>query len=154
MRRRRSHLSRGVAAVEMALILPALLLMVFGLLESGNLFLSWLTVQKSAEMGARFAATGQGEDEGTRLAQIVEQANVLLSTLPSAGSTVSVRSWPGLDTSGPGVTGSAGQPCGVVEVGVSFLYKPITPFIGDVLPETVQLTGSDRKVNEPWKPCP
>ncbi|MCM0755125.1 pilus assembly protein [Desulfovibrio aminophilus] len=154
MRRKHSLLSRGVAAVEMALILPALLVMVFGLLESGNLFLSWLTVQKSAEMGARFAATGQGEDEGTRLAQIVEQADILLSTLSGAGSSVSVKSWPGLDTSGPGVTGSAGQPCGVVEVGVSFLYKPITPLVGDMMPETVQLTGADRKVNEPWKPCP
>jgi len=42
-------------------------------------------------MGARFAATGQGEDEGTRVAQIEARAQALLTNLSGGGATVSVR---------------------------------------------------------------
>lgn len=153
MRPGASRWSRGVAAVEMALILPAVLLLICGLIETGNLFFTWLTVQKAAEIGARFAATGQGEDEGTRLAQIETRAEALLANLSGNGATVSVRSWPTINATGSGVSGSAGQPCGIVEVSVSFLYQPVTPLLGDMLPESIPVSGSDRKVNEPWRPC-
>ncbi len=149
-----SRWSRGLAAVEMALVLPAALLLIFGLIETGNLFFTWLTVQKAAEMGARFAATGQGEDEGTRVAQIQARSQALLVNLSGSGAEVSVRSWPTISATGSGVAGSAGEPCGIVEVGVSFLYRPVTPLLGDVLPESIPVHGSDRKVNEPWRPCP
>lgn len=148
-----SRWSRGLAAVEMALLLPVALTLIFGLIETGNLFFTWLTVQKAAEMGARFAATGQGEDEGTRVAQITAQAEILLTDLSATDAAVSVRSWPTINATGSGVSGSAGDPCGIVEVRVSLNYHPITPLLGDVLPETIPVSGSDRKVNEPWRPC-
>jgi len=38
-------------------------------------------------------------------------------------------------------------------VSVSYLYQPVTPLLGDVLPQSIPVSGSDRKVNEPWRPC-
>lgn len=145
--------SRGIAAVEFALILPAVLLIIMGTIEFGNMTYTWLTIQKAAQMGTRFATTGQGDDDGTRLTQIITQTNLMLSQLHGGGSTVQVRSWPTISVSGSGNLGNPGQPCGVVEVRVAFQYLPIAPLVREFLPAAITLTGSDRKVNEPWKPC-
>lgn len=58
MIRRREALRRsdGVVAIEFALILPVLLMLVFGIIEFGMLFRSELSVSQSARAGARTAA--------------------------------------------------------------------------------------------------
>lgn len=145
--------SRGIAAVEFALILPAVLLLIMGTIEFGNMCYTWLTIQKAAQMGTRFATTGQGDDDGTRLSQIIAQTNIMLAKLHGGGSSIEVRSWPTISVSGSGNLNNPGQPCGVVEVSVAFQYEPIAPLVREFLPSTITLTGSDRKVNEPWKPC-
>jgi hypothetical protein len=55
----RRHLrseTRGAVAVEFALILPVLLMLVFGIFEFGMLFRADLTVSQAARSGARTAA--------------------------------------------------------------------------------------------------
>ncbi|MGE4292361.1 MAG: TadE/TadG family type IV pilus assembly protein [Desulfovibrio sp.] len=151
MRSRTAH-SGGMTVVEFAMIFPLLVLLVLGLLESGNLFSDWLTVRKAAQAGARFATTGQGEEEGTRLALIRSEVERVMSRLP--GTTgVEVASWPTPTASGAGVENDAGCPCGMVEVRVEYEYQPVTPLLELVLNDTVLLSGSDRKVNEPWQRC-
>ena len=144
---------RGMSALECAIVLPVFLMLLMGLMEAGNLFRSWLTVQKAAQAGARFASTGQGDLEGDRMARILNEADMVLGILPDAARLVAVRSWPDVVASGSGATGDPGQPCGLVEVAVTYDYTPITPIIGAALPAVIPLAGSDRKVNEPWQPC-
>jgi TadE-like protein len=48
--------SRGAAAVEAALILPLLIMLVFAILEFGFLFKDWLAVTSSVRAGARIAS--------------------------------------------------------------------------------------------------
>jgi len=45
--------------VEFALILPILLLLLFGILEYGRLFFAWISIENSARVGARYASTGE-----------------------------------------------------------------------------------------------
>lgn len=45
--------------VEFALILPILLLLIFGILEYGRLFFAWISVENAARVGARYASTGR-----------------------------------------------------------------------------------------------
>ena len=52
---------RGSAAVEFALILPVLLLLVFGIIDFGRLLNAKITLNQAAHEGARAAAV-QGED--------------------------------------------------------------------------------------------
>lgn len=144
---------RGMTSVEFAMIMPLLLLVVMGLIEGGNAAYSWLTVQKAAQNGAHFAATGRGEEEGTRLVQIIEVTQKSLVTLKSGTKEVSIRSWPDLSATGDGIDNNAGGPCQMAEVSVLYHYKPVTPLIATILPDTIPLYGYDRKVNEPWKPC-
>ncbi len=54
-RRRRS----GQTLVEFALTLPILLLLLFGIIEFGRIFQSWVTLQNAARAAARYATTGQ-----------------------------------------------------------------------------------------------
>lgn len=48
---------RGVAALEMALVLPLLLMIALGAFEYGMLFREWLSVTTATREGARVAAT-------------------------------------------------------------------------------------------------
>ncbi len=54
--RKRRHQTDGVVAVEFALIIPVLLMLVFGIIEFGMLFRADLSVNQSARAGARTAA--------------------------------------------------------------------------------------------------
>ena len=144
---------RGLVSVELALVLPVAFILIMGTVEMGNMYYSWLTIQKAAQAGARFAATGQGDEEGTRLAQIIERTEACLETLNEGSKEISVRSWPDLSASGDGIDGYPGAPCQLTEVAILYKYEPFTPIIGPILPATIDLRGSDRKVNEPWKPC-
>ena len=59
----------GVAMVEFALVLPLLVLFLFGILEFGRAFNYWIDANHLANVGARFAAvdTNPGADDGESL---------------------------------------------------------------------------------------
>ena len=71
-RRRKWSLVRredGVAMVEFALVLPLLLLLIFGILEFGRAFNYWIDANHLANVAARFAAvdTNPGAHDGQSL---------------------------------------------------------------------------------------
>ncbi|WP_338669516.1 TadE family protein [Pseudodesulfovibrio methanolicus] len=143
----------GLAAVETALILPIMFMLVMAVIEGGNAVYAYVTVQKAAQLGARFAATGRGADEGTRLNDIIQATQAGLTTLKQSNIEISVRSWPDVQATGDGIDNDPGAPCQLAEVAVVYNYEPFTPLVAPLLPETIPLRGFDRKVNEPWKPC-
>lgn len=143
---------RGITTVEFALLLPILFFLVMGIIETGNMFSAWMTIQKAAQSGARFATTGIGDEDGSRLNLIVEETEQWLVAL-NGDKTVEVRSWPTTDVLGDGNSGDPGGPCGLVEVGVTYDYTPITPVFEALLEGAIELTSHERKLNEPWKPC-
>ncbi len=153
MRRSNKQRQSGTVAVEFAYILPIVFVLVLGFIECGNLFYSWLTTYKAAQAGARFAATGQGEDEGTRMTRIQEEVARHMDRLEGGASETTISSWPRGIYDGDGTQDDAGNPCGMVEVTVAYAYHPITPILDTILPETILISGSDRKVNEPWSVC-
>jgi hypothetical protein len=54
----RTNNEHGAAAVEMALVLPILLLLVFGIIEFGFIFNRYISVTHSAREGVRLLALG------------------------------------------------------------------------------------------------
>ena len=151
--KRKSARRAGLAAVETALILPIIFMLVMAVIEGGNAVYAWVTVQKAAQIGARYASTGRGADEGTRLNDIIRATEAGLTTLDPSQVAISVRSWPDLHATGDGIDNDPGAPCQLAEVAVVYNYEPFTPLVGPLLPDTIPLRGFDRKVNEPWKPC-
>jgi Flp pilus assembly protein TadG len=61
------HLDRGAAAVEMALVLPLLLLVLFGLVDFGRAFNNQMQLTQAAREGVRVVAMGNPGDAGDRV---------------------------------------------------------------------------------------
>ncbi len=116
--------------MEFALILPLILAFAMAVIEGGVMFYSWLTIQKAAQSGARFAATGQGDDQGTRMSQILAVTQDWMEHLDKGDKTIVIKSWPNSLPSGEGTAGDAGGPCQMVEVAVTYSYHPFTPLHG------------------------
>lgn len=53
---------RGQTLAEFAISLPLLLILLFGIIEFGRMFQSWVTIQNSARTAARYAVTGQYDE--------------------------------------------------------------------------------------------
>lgn len=66
---------KGQALVEMALVLPILLMLVFGIIEFGRIFNAYIVVSNASREGARYAAVGRS------LTDIETDINNLTSTL-------------------------------------------------------------------------
>ncbi|HHC08093.1 MAG TPA: pilus assembly protein [Actinobacteria bacterium] len=74
---------RGAALVEMALVVPVLLVILFGIIELGIAFRDRLTIGNATQTAARVGtAMGQQPDADLRILQSFEQS---LSALPNSG---------------------------------------------------------------------
>jgi len=62
---------KGQALVELALVLPLLLLLLMGIFEFGRIFFDYLCIANASREGARWAAVGIPDDE---VINIVENA--------------------------------------------------------------------------------
>jgi len=56
------HEQRGAQLVEFAILVPVLLLLIFGSLDFGRAYFSWIVLTNSAREGARTAAVGSAPD--------------------------------------------------------------------------------------------
>lgn len=80
----RAHLDRGAAMVEFAIVLPLLLLLVFGIIEFGRGYNAQLTLTHAAREGVREYALTQDPDAG------MATARDAATTLDPAQMTVTV----------------------------------------------------------------
>jgi Flp pilus assembly protein TadG len=127
---------RGAALVEFALVLPLLLLLLFGMLDFGKAFNYWIDETHLANEGARWAVVDKNPGAGTLQEYIRQQANT-----PELrdGGTSSIPSPMEVCISFPNGTASVGDP---VHVSVSATYNWL-PFLGDRIGVTqTTITGS------------
>lgn len=62
---------KGQTLAEFALTLPILLLLLFGIIEFGRLFQSWVTLQNAARTAVRYASTGQYKEDRYSLDEMI-----------------------------------------------------------------------------------
>jgi Flp pilus assembly protein TadG len=120
--RRRPWLSdrKGQAAVELALILPVLVLLLLGMLQVGIVLQDYLQLQQAVEQGARAASLGAAD---ATIQQTVDSAAPSLS--PSA-LTVTVSPAAAERQSGTEITVQGSY-------GISISIPLLTPLIGGQL---------------------
>lgn len=77
---------RGAAAVEFALILPILLLLIGGIIDFGNLYYNQIIVSNAARDGARLVAANPVASPGWTQATIQGRITAAASPLPVTSS--------------------------------------------------------------------
>lgn len=114
--------NRGAAAIEFALIAPALIMLIFAILVYSTYFAAYLGVRQAAAEGARAALAGLSTSERTTLAVARAQ-----QVLDGYGLTASAGSPPDIQA-GVGSSGSF-----KVEIRYDISGSPIMRF-GAILP--------------------
>ncbi len=84
----------GQALVEMAIILPILLILIFGIIEYGRGFAAYLAVTTAAREGARIATVGGSDNDISAAvtlrtsAMLLDSTKLTISISPTAGSRI------------------------------------------------------------------
>lgn len=126
--------SRGSAAAEMALVLPFLMVLMFGGLEAGHFFFREHQIVKAAREGARFAGrqdmdtfdcVNETVDEAT--AQLVEE---LIQDTVAGNPTVAVGVAPCVADSSTGLYTGMTNGAPIAIVSVSMPYPSLVASLG------------------------
>jgi Flp pilus assembly protein TadG len=120
---------KGLAVIEMAIILPILILLTLAAGEFGRAFIQYSRLSHRVQSAARFVAENalQGTTGVALLTSTVntQARNLVVYGTPSVGTTPAV---PGLSPDDVVVTVT---PEGVISVSINYAYKPV---IGEVFP--------------------
>jgi len=100
----------GAAMVELAIVLPVLLLLFVGAVELGRMFYTYTTLAKATKSGARYLSTSRNVTNGTAQ-QIIDETtkakNLVVCGIPSISSTGCANQTtivPGLSTANVSLT--------------------------------------------------
>lgn len=127
--RRRAKDLRGQALLELALVAPLLLLLFMGAIDVGRLLFASVALEEATQEGALYAAYNPAPS-----GPIQTRVTSSSSADEVAGATVSV------------VCTTAPAP-GTVAVSAYYDYPLITPFISDILGNTVRIRGAVTATN-------
>ena len=138
-RRPRQHNDRGAAAVELALVLPILLMLLFAIITFGFLLAQKLAIDSAARQAARYGAV-----ENRTCADVTAEATSAAKPLVDLVSgTITVTRGPagtaGAPCSGEPCKGSADQDN--VKVAITYPARvliPVWPGMGDTMTLTAE----------------
>lgn len=133
-----SKKQRGLAAVEMIISIPVLLLVMMAITEFGNAFIRYNTLNKMAQNGVRYATTNiSGSASYDQIADVSEIKNIVIYGHSSVGeeSTPMVE---GVSTSDVAVSHSNGY----VTITISHEYIPMMTAFDTDFNFTVPLNSS------------
>ena len=116
---------RGQALVEMALILPLLILLLCGIIEFGRIFNTSLIISNASREGARKASLGANDTEIK-----ASISNSAASKLNQSLMTVSISPSPAVRIYGA-----------EAEVRIDYKLNLITPVISSILPNPLPLSS-------------
>jgi Flp pilus assembly protein TadG len=129
----------GMAMVEFVLILPAILMILFGILEFGVLFYQWQTPSNAAREGAREAIVYRKNCDTAAVQSLIEQT--VIDYASGANITVTPA-----DISITGTCLGGGQPLRV-QVSHDFDFHVLPGFLASLSP-TIPLVGTSEMRNE------
>lgn len=149
MRARPCHRQRGLAVVELALLLPIMLFFMFAVAELGRVLYQYNALTKAVRDSAQYLAR-HGMIVGTQVlaptpAQETTARNLVVYGTPAAGDTALV---PGLSTGDVAITYQRLYGSGTdnaVTVTVNYGYQPLF----DVLPDAFTALGGSVAGDQP-----
>jgi Flp pilus assembly protein TadG len=148
--------SRGVTAVEFALVLPVILTLLLLVLEVSTLFLAQSLLESAALRGARLGSTGWTESDRSREQTVREYvASQAIGLLVPANLTVTPKAYAdfaAIDTTpAASVPVSFGAPGQVVVYTFTYPWRGVTPFFQSVFAgRAIDLRAKATIRNEPY----
>lgn len=118
----RKHRERGAAAVEFALVLPMVLLLIFGSVEVGLMVQARSSASNAAREAVRFASLGYSTSEVESVAR---------AAVSSVSGTVEVRA-ECIATTSPTCTLGSNASGNTAKVTVTIRYRGITGILGSL----------------------
>ncbi|WP_134683978.1 TadE/TadG family type IV pilus assembly protein [Brevibacillus migulae] len=113
---------RGSAMVEMALVLPMLLILLCGMVELGRIFHSYIVIQQAARDAVRYVSIGESD---------AKVSSVILQSIPSLDAkrvTYSIQPKDGYRKTGDAVS-----------VEITYAHAMLIPFLKGLLPDPFPL---------------
>lgn len=159
---------RGQALVELAIVLPVLLVIMLGVVDFGRLVFAYDEVSNAAREGGRTAIVDQNPDEIRARAAAQAVALGIPAADPGTGPDACPTTSAGTESGGaPGSAVSAGICVGIVSaqdpstdcststytigcmavVSVKYTFTPITPLIGSIV-GSIPVESTTRQVIE------
>ena len=120
--KRKLRSEKGQSMVEFALIMPVLLLIVVGIIEFGLMFSGYLALTNASREAVRYISLG-GDD-----ASAIQRAKDVSMNLDSNKMTVLINP-----------SGANRERGDSVKVTIKYQYKFLTPFIGIIFGNTLDL---------------
>ncbi|KHK02255.1 TadE/TadG family type IV pilus assembly protein [Desulfovibrio sp. TomC] len=140
--RGRDAAQTGSLVVEMALVLPILLSLLFGIIEIANILRIQLTLNNAVTTIAHDTAMRETSQDSAK--QFMNDNNLVPMVKQSDSADA-----PTLTLSPTTTTSCKATPCTPFEVKLTYKYQaliqPMKPFF-----DNIQLSASTRKISEPW----
>lgn len=114
---------KGQSLVELAIVLPVILVIIGGIFDFGRIFNAYLVISNGAREGARMAITGSTNNEITNI------INQNTSTLESSQITITIN---------PSTNRISGQS---VSVQIDYDVDLVIPIIDIILPDPFPITS-------------
>lgn len=118
---------KGAALVEMAIILPLLFLIVFGIFEFGRAMFITNTLNNAARYGARLAVVS------SKPLDVASLTTEIKNNTPLSSADLNL-----IEISIPN---SSPSPGAAVTVTAKLPFAPVIPFMGDFFPSGYKLSG-------------
>jgi Flp pilus assembly protein TadG len=129
--RRRGQAECGQSLLELAILLPVLLLVLLGILDVGRLYMTMVAINDAAAEGASYAASYPTRTE--QIQQRAAESSTALTTIDPSMVVVTYVDPP-----------SSGQP---ITVTVEYDYDLMTPVLSAIVPGgTLRVRGIDTRV--------
>lgn len=139
-RRARRH-ATGQSLVELALILPVLLILLLIAIDFGRLFSSWVTLNNAARVAANYAAAYPGDPFGAGSTYATQVNNEGFGSLGSTCSTAGVPQPVFTDTTVDANTTTKNMG-DEATVSISCTFKVMTPMVAAVVGSNLPLSAS------------
>ena len=143
--------SRGSNLVEMAAVIPLLLLFTFAIMDFATLFYVYLSLENGVSQATRYAVTGQVMNDPANPAQTLPRDQSIKLAMRNATPTLAI---PDSAFSFYDITQNAagsGGPNDIIRVSVQYIYVPMTPLIRPFFTNgQITFTVSSTMKNEPF----
>lgn len=151
--RGRGRHQHGLETVEMAILLPVFLLLLFATIDFGRLMFTQTTLQHAIREGGRFGVTGDRLPNPDDPRSLQSRTDSIRSVVNKAATGVNVEPAGISISSTRGGASNAGGPGDTLTIAMNYRFVFITPLVGQFFDDgayTITVSTSFR--NEPFPP--